>query len=294
MTTFKSQHVAALFALALCGLCPAWGREGHQVVGTIAQNHLSPEARKMVERLLKADPSEDGVVYASLADIANWADLYERGPKHYVNVPRSATSLDPARDCGKGGCVLTAIDDAVRVLEGGAPRIRSASKKASTRTRAQEEVRALAELVHYIGDLHQPLHVSYEDDRGGNSVAAHTYRMNGHSVKTDLHKVWDTLLIQTDMGDDTPAEYAARLDRAITPTEKKAWKVDLDFGTWANESLSITRDIYREVNATQGPMLPINAAYFDAHIEIIRTRLQQAGLRLAAQLNAIAKHVPNN
>lgn len=288
--TMKSRYRSvALLALALCGLCPAWGREGHQIVGSIAENHLSPEARALVKKILQADPAEDGVVYSSLADIANWADQYERGPKHYINVPRSAATVDLARDCAKGGCVLSAIDDAIRVLEGGTPRIRSSSKKPATRTRAQEEARALAELVHYVGDLHQPLHVSYEDDRGGNSVAAHTYKLNGHSVKTDLHKVWDTVLIQADMDGDTPADYAVRLDRGITSAEKKVWKLDLDTGTWANESLAITRDIYREVNAAQSAVLPINTAYFDTHIESIRTRLKQAGLRLAAQLNAIAK-----
>jgi len=130
----------------------AWGADGHKIVALLADAQLTPSARKQVDRLLALEPG------ATLASISTWADEH-RNPAtaawHYVNFPRGDCNYQPERDCPDGKCVVAAIDRQVEVL----------------RTNGDDEKRlnALKYVVHFIGDIHQPLHAGYGDDRGGNS-----------------------------------------------------------------------------------------------------------------------------
>ena len=150
----------------------AWGRIGHHVAAMLAESRLSPAALAAVHSLL--EPGQ------SLADIATWADEQREvpgsGPWHYVNVPLSEPRYDP-KFCQPGGCVVSKVEDFKRVLF--APKVSRADKQ-----------EALKFLVHFIEDLHQPLHVGDTGSRGGNLVQVRFF-----DVGSNLHRVWDSQII---------------------------------------------------------------------------------------------------
>jgi hypothetical protein len=135
-----------------------------------------------------------------------------------------------------------------------------------------EKRTALRFVAHLVGDIHQPLHAGFAQDRGGNSVAV---RFNGR--KENLHSLWDTGLVELEEG--TPAEVAARIEKAITEDERQQWQ----HGTpaeWALESLAIVRaQVYRLPASGE-----ITGSYTERARAVIRTGLAQSGARLASLL----------
>lgn len=167
-----------LVALALAALAPlhtyAFGTEGHQIVAALAEQRLSDHARAEAGKLLALEPG------STLVSISVWADE-TRSPStaawHYVNLPRDADcQYDAARDSPDGQCVVAAIERQRRVLASAAPDV--------------ERLEALKYLVHFVADVHQPLHAGYADDRGGNK-----YQVQAFGRGTNLHAVWDSALI---------------------------------------------------------------------------------------------------
>ena len=215
-------HAAAvLLAFTFVVLQPAdvraWGRDGHFIVGDIATRLLSDAARKAASELL---PGE------SFSDVAVWADDVRRteayrytAPYHYVNLEPGSESFDLERDCPSNGCVVQAILDYSAVLRDGEA---SKSKK-------QE---ALKFIVHFVGDIHQPLHVSPRGDRGGNDIQV---RILGGSA--NLHSVWDSRLIAT--LDKPWKQLADQLYEQIDADEKSSW-AGVDPIVWANESYHLS------------------------------------------------------
>ena len=171
----RSMHVVKQviglgLALTLAGPIPtlAWGKAGHRVVATIATTLLTGEARAQVADLL--DPG------TTLADISTWADEVRpsrpnTAPWHYGNIPGEASGYSAQRDCSRG-CVVSAIERSLRLLQ----------DPSNDRAIRQE---ALKWLVHFVADLHQPLH-AIADERGGNDLIV---QFNGH--QTNLHRFWD-------------------------------------------------------------------------------------------------------
>ena len=144
-----------LVLLVLPSLCHAWGGEGHQLVALIAEDMLTPQARKAVAELLDGANISD-------AEVASWADEIRRerretAPWHYVNISHDATSFDRERDGREGDNVIEAIDRQAKVL--------------ADKTQPREKrVEALKWIVHLVGDVHQPLHCADRNgDKGGNA-----------------------------------------------------------------------------------------------------------------------------
>jgi len=153
----------------------AWGSEGHQVIALIAQSQLTPKARGEVDRLLKLEPG------ATLDSVSTWADEHRNpstAPWHYVNFPRETCVYEQARDCPDGKCVVGAIERQSKIL--------------AFATTDEERLAALKFLVHFVGDVHQPLHAGYLDDKGGN-----TYQLQAFMRGTNLHALWDTVIIRS-------------------------------------------------------------------------------------------------
>jgi hypothetical protein len=136
-----------------------------------------------------------------------------------------------------------------------------------------EKRTALRFIAHLVGDIHQPLHAGFAEDRGGNSVDV---RFNGR--KENLHSLWDTALVELEQG--TPAEIAVRIQAVVTSDDILQWRQ----GTPADcalESLAIVRaQVYRLPASGE-----IGETYTEAARAVIRTRLAQAGVRLAWMLN---------
>jgi hypothetical protein len=253
-----------VLSLSLTASALAWGSEGHRIVGTIASAALTESAAKEVRDLLGDQ---------TIADACTWADEVRDDrtydwikPLHYINVPRGATSVDGRRDAVKEGEIVSAIIRYRGVLK--------------DRSRPKEErLLALRLVMHLVGDIHQPFHVSYKDDKGGNSLTVQSF-----GKKSNMHKVWDTDLIRERLKSVKGgwATLSADLREAITADERRQWGGVTDPVAWANESFAITRTLYRDA---PNPRTGVDQAYFQHFRPVLEQRLQAAGVRLAVLLN---------
>jgi hypothetical protein len=233
-----------------------WYDEGHRLVARLAEARLTPRAAEAVRQLLGGE---------SLADAALWADRVraerpETRPLHYVNIPLGAPAYDPARDCPGGRCIIAAIER---------HRLTLADARASPTARAE----ALRFLAHFIGDLHQPLHVANDDDRGGNDRPV---RFLG--APKNLHEVWDGELMEASGLDE--AAYYVHLRHLTDSLDPSA----LARGTvvdWAMEGHRLAA-LHAYRLAGDGT---IDQAYAEANLPVVDRALAAAGVRLARVLN---------
>jgi hypothetical protein len=266
--------LAALFADV--SPAQAWGRDGHRIVCEIAGRHLSDDARAEVQRLIGHDPQFD-----HFQEICSWADLVRgsshrsTAPWHYTNQQQDDPVVDLV-DCPRGGCILSATNAHAETF---ADRSRS----------DQERLEALKFLAHWLGDLHQPLHVSIVGDRGGNSVPV-VWRGRR---RTNLHRVWDHDILRDYLGETWPSlpaneRWWALADRLAGAPNDAPIYTELDTIGWAQESHDIVRSesfAYYWPDADQ----PVEAddAYYARNRLVVGQRLEQAGLRLAGVLNQL-------
>ncbi|MDD9968202.1 MAG: S1/P1 nuclease [Myxococcales bacterium] len=216
-----------MLCLAQPGTLRAWGDAGHRAVCEVAYHELSPDVRAAVDALLATD---NDPAFHGLANACTWpdrpGDVQGRNrPNHYLNVSREVAHVDGS-ECGSEACLLTAIPRDLERL--GTPGVANA-----------ERLMALKFLGHWVGDLHQPLHVSFADDRGGNLIEVNSNLACG----TVLHGVWDTCIpayAMERMGiRDDGAAFGRSLQGEISSAERQAWTGDLRVEVWADESLSI-------------------------------------------------------
>lgn len=243
--------------------CFSWGAQGHQIIAMIASGDLNERARVAVRDLLGSP---------TLVDVSTWADEITRGPAyewtkplHYINVPRNATQVEHWRDCPNNLCVVAAIENYTGTL---------GNRSAPRRQRTE----ALKFLVHFVGDIHQPLHVSYADDRGGNNVPLRWFG----EPDWNLHSVWDDGLVKRCLGRDRTA-VIRRMRQRISEEQFRLWQNSPEPEAWANESLAITRRLYGELPARG----EAGREYCQQNSGTVEQRLAAAGVRLAALLNSI-------
>jgi hypothetical protein len=259
--------LAIVALLTLSGNAWGWGDHGHKVVCEIAFRLAMPDTRARIRRLIRNDQAFD-----VFSDACTWPDHpRRRASEHFINLPRNAEGLTSDACPLAPKCTLTAIENDVAVL-------------ASTAARPVDKLAALKFLGHWVGDLHQPLHVSFEDDRGGNEITVHG------ECHGKLHGAWDTCLVLKAVGEDL-SEAASSLIDAITPALREQWTVTKP-RDWANETFAITTASgthYCIQNAGSCDLPPgsvtIDAAYVAASTPVIREQLQKAGVRLAHLLD---------
>lgn len=257
-----------LLAALLPGTAFAWGAKGHAVVAEIAERGLSPNAAAQVRGLNFSAPLRD---IASLPD--DWRGDETKGlrpgdtgPLHYSNIPNDQLTFDRARDCREEQCVVAAIEKNIAVLK----------DRNQPRDKRRE---ALIYIVHFMGDLHQPMHAAGGQvrdeatgqmipDRGGNLVKV---RLLG--IETNLHSAWDGLLV--DWGPETVDGYVEHLleyemrGRSVAEIQRGT------LGDWFNEShYAAVNDAYDVGNGTLG------SEYAKRNIGVIYERLLRGGLRL--------------
>lgn len=258
--------VAAFATVVLASPGYAWGQEGHRVIALIAAHQLSPRARAGVAILL-ADDAERG-----MEEISPWADEIRRsrretGPWHYVDIPLSAPAYNAQRDCPLNKCIVVQVEHELNIL---------ANRRLVSPIRAE----ALRFLIHFVGDIHQPLHASDNDDRGGNEVGVY---FGGR--RTNLHSLWDTQLVQH-LGRD-PDSLASSLEQGITADLKNQWSKGGP-SEWATETHSVARQsVYSDILGRGEPGAPIILPpdYASQKALVIRLQLARAGTRLAWVLN---------
>jgi hypothetical protein len=292
--------VAALgIMLALCSVptaAYAWGDEGHEVVGLIATHYLEPAVKTKVNKILSGDTTK--LTPNTHLDIeATWADKFRDSDRnttkvhynethnwHYVDLEISAPDLKaacfgepplngalasngPANDC-----IVDKIDEFTAELKDPA-------------TTDQERLYALQFILHFVGDIHQPLHSSDNNDQGGNAETVKTAKSSGVSPTSgNLHAFWDTQFV-TAQGKSKTA-IASKLIAAITSAKRAQWAKG-SARDWANETFAIAK-----VNA-YGPLpTPTSAhhytlpkSYVTNAKGVVADQLSKAGVRLAFVLN---------
>ena len=268
MKPVLSRRIAAgiFFVALLTNVAPAnglaWGPEGHRIVARIAKGHLTSKSKTAIRSLLPAGTSLDSV--------SNWADRVRpfwplTKEWHYVDIPKGESNYDPERDCKDGNCVIEAIERFKATL---------ADKTEENSLRVQ----ALKFLVHFIGDLHQPLHCADNNDRGGNDV-----KVKFFGESSNLHKVWDSGIIKHTGWTETG--YLRKLNKEISADDiaeyKKGSTVD-----WALESHQLAVDVAYGKKPDDNNLG--DAYYIDAK-PVVDKQLSRAGIRLAAVLNEIFK-----
>ncbi len=308
-------RLAALLPLAGVPLF-GWGCEGHQAIALIARAHLSGAASQAVDRLLGENPIDPSLnrfckdrPADPMADAATWADdiknIEKTGEWHYIDIPLAIARetpdvslwcapvgpLLPGKD--RTGCIVDAISYELAVLK-------------DPWRNASDRARALRYIIHFVGDLHQPLHAEDNADRGGNCTSLAFFSEDRPS---NLHAIWDFKLIEHELALNRQSQprFAAALDERFSQHWAEWGQPKIDVVAWTWESHKIARDT---AYAALNPPIPlervdsqtdcsterdrvaaehiaIGSAYDDAAEPVIEEQLAKAGYRLAALLNQI-------
>jgi hypothetical protein len=309
--------VLAFVIVSLPAPARAWGCEGHQVVALLAEKHLTPHALAMAKKILAEGPidpnlsrycKEGGI--DAMADASTWPDDIrgirpEASPWHYVDIPLGATRREVEKYCDpKESCVTRAITDQLAILR---------SADADPRKRAD----ALRFVIHFVGDLHQPLHAVTNNDEGGNCVPVAFFDAlpklrypQTESYAPNLHGVWDTNILDRATSGKTVDQVAGELDESFRKKIARWQKglPDVDAWAWESHKLAVKNaygklPVHIPVEAAQpvmscaddnhvsARMLKLDERltdpYQESAVPIVRERLAQAGARLALLLNQL-------
>jgi len=316
MTRIRSLFLLLVAAITL-GAAPqawSWGCEGHQTVALIAKAHLTPQALSMVEQILRDNPIDPALqrycpdpALDPMADASTWADDYrnvhtETGGWHFFDIPRGALPANIEQFCDPvHSCVAKALADQIAVLKNPA-------------SAPAERGNALRFVIHFAGDIHQPLHDTTNNDRGANCVPiqffnAKPVESNGN-YKPNLHSVWDTDLIERIANGQTVVQFAAALDKQFQSQEAGWQAAGINFDSWAwdahqlaestaygklNKKIPIEAPVpvttCADDNNIGARMLKlkekIDPNYEAAAAPVIEEQLAKAGIRLAMILNEV-------
>ena len=285
---------AAVLGLAVLPRAQAWGPEGHEIVAEIALRYLTPAARAAVDDVL-------GTYKLGDYDVASWPDII-RGDKEYdkfypnnglwhfvdFNVSQRYDDdfeLKPPKD---GQDIVSQIGRWQKEL----------GKKGLSPARRLD---ALRFLVHFVGDVHQPMHCAYRyGDMGGNMIPVESFRGRHYSFgagtpmpySQSIHSVWDEAMVQELLAGRLPRTVARELRKEIGEGAARNWSTDDPMG-WAVDSYWRARkEAYRWADGTSLPykwtrpgMAMTRDNYIDARLPLVREQLQKGGVRLAHALN---------
>ncbi|MBT3711091.1 MAG: hypothetical protein HOG19_16735 [Gammaproteobacteria bacterium] len=264
---------AVLLILSPVDKASAWGADGHRLICAMAEAKLTPEAKSMLFETLRLGKFLDNNADEDFPEACLWPDKarhtthkgsYE---EHFINVPKSEDSVDLARDCAALNCVATAIQRNLVYLSRDAQGKREKARKAA----------ALRFLAHFVGDLHQPLHVGNGEDWGGNKI-----KVNWYGKKANLHGIWDyEILKKAGITYPDSLEYL----QEIKPEDSAS-----DVLAWIRTSFRLARDnAYKD---TEGNLIAsgdtLGDAYFERAKPIVMSQISLSSSRLAYLLNELA------
>jgi len=268
IVTSLAKLLLTAVSLMMASSAYSWGSLGHQVVCDIAWRASSPS----VQRELSAASKRMG--YKTFADSCTWADKIKSQPRydslkslHYMNLDHRDSDVRSATCVSRQPpeCVLPAIQYYLGEVK-------------NTALNQKERDKALLLLGHFVADIHQPLHVSYKDDRGG------TRKMVIYQGKLmNLHRLWDTQLLYCQGINGKRLTWRRLGAELFNRPQFSLEKVQLPTIEWAQESFEITQAIYREVNSNKDSQ-SLASDYCERHHPIVLSRLQLAGSRLTALL----------
>lgn len=246
----------SFFFLLFISFCPdafSWGFIGHKIVAKIAEGELLPETQQEIAKLI---PKQTLVDICTWADqVRNTAEYKHTAPWHYASIADDENYEDSEHH--PGGDVVVAITNQVSILK---------NKKGPLNQR----IEALKYLTHFVGDIHQPLHVGRSQDHGGNSI-----KLSYQGKETNLHALWDSAFIEEQAM--TVEQFAQSL-KSLENKEDNS-KMDIPLPEIIKEDMSYRNDIYSFSDDT------ISKAYAQKATDIVKTRLYLGGKRLGAILN---------
>lgn len=261
--------LTVLLAIALGGVhAGAWLVDGHSAVATIAKARLTPAAKAAADALLGSDTMESVSLWAD--SVASTTHQHS-GRWHYVNTPFDATGYDASRDCvlkERGDCAIAAIPRLEQTL---------ADRTASTESRRE----ALMFLIHFIGDLHNPLHAiqrnDHDQDRGPGGIGIQV-EIAGRA--SSLHGAWDARIIEN--SGKRARDLVLAAEQWLTGRDERQVALDPPV-VWAAESFQIGKTlVYPQAEDGRLTLVERTAA-----LAVIEERLALAGVRLAASLNRV-------
>ena len=295
-------RIVVLFfaALLTAQFASAWGHEGHRVIARIAARNLNQTARKKLAVILGTN---DAGLEAAMVAAATWPDEIDRNktgtqPWHFIDVPITAP-FTVVGLCPNHNCVLDRITEMQTRLATNAKGFTLVAPPSPPRPMTSQEV---AFLIHFIGDVHQPLHAATDGDRGGNCVGlTHPLTHADGTMTTELHAVWDVdevLAVGSALGSEN-AIATALFQRfkngasvpQLTPTD------------WAQEANDLAKsDIYQKLHlpnhtappgqcATGIAKVNIGQPYLTGNVADVETQIMRAGIRLSNVLNQICAGV---
>jgi len=291
--------VTAVSAAFAPSVCLGFGDEGHQIVGDIAYYELTTRTRAAVLGILQND---DDPKYRRLYGATVWADDIKDKDHpqhnefrwarrlHYVNLPEDRHNYVESEDCKTKydcpddlpcphlECVVAAIEFYVDVLK-------------NDHSSSEQKLIALKFIVHFVGDIHQPLHAGLRSDTGGGSIEVRFF-----NTDTNLHSVWDSGLIRREIKSegwnyqDGWKKLSDELRGTITDEQRALWKSELDPREWAKESAILAQSV-AYANPTEHRRLRDNdllrTQYYDKSLPVVEECLKRGGVRLGALLNSI-------
>ena len=263
-----------------------WGQNGHRIVAQICYNNLNGNSKKEVNKILDDE---------YLAQIATWPDFIRSEkswdfskPWHFITIDPNKTVeqvIEEAAKDPKINNVYEAIDLMTSILKNDPASIKilqdSVSKNKAKLLNNSIKATALAFLVHFIGDVHQPMHVGKNNDFGGNKISVLFF-----SKKTNLHSVWDSGIIEQEGLSFT--DLSIFIEKHTAPNKNKWQKAKMI--DWVKESVNKREKIYNTLydNTDRSTGLPsLSYDYQHDFIETVEDRLGAAGYRAAKILNTI-------
>jgi len=251
--------ILLLLVLVIPQVSFGWGKTGHRVVGEIAESHLTDLAKLHLRKIMG---------HEKLPEASVWPDRIKSDPKlrsqynhwHYLNALKGKNVSQ--RKVQPKGDILSAIDHYSKILK-------------DSKSPKMDKLHAVRFLTHFIGDLHQPLHTGYPDDKGGNDILVKWF-----GKETTLHNVWDESMIQLEELSYT--EYATKLNHP-SKHDIKTWQATASI-IWAQESRDYVQEVYK---FEQKKYWEYDYTY--QHLPFLNKRLLMAGVRLAGLFNQLLK-----
>lgn len=285
-----------LVVLLLPNSVLAYSGFGHMLICEIAYREIQLETRDTLDSFVSAHGE-----YSTFNEACKYADRFPRKfpESHYANFARGVQTIESNRCEMSDECIFTGIDREIATLSN----INSSN---------EEKGEAAILLGHWLGDLHQPLHISFKDDRGGNLVLK-----SGVCSAGSLHAVWDKCIVEREVApkyglkEGLGYSESGRINRAVTRLEKSISDDDRidwisgDWFEWANESLQITLHPkvgycvrkrhecwYDEGNkklheSDEPKVIQMTDSYLKLWAPVVEQRIKKAGVRLAHILDQL-------
>ena len=240
----------------------AWWDTGHKMVCDQAYELLTPTAVKAVDPLIEE--------HGSFGIACLWADWIKGERKdtrswHYINLPDAEQNTYKAK-CPENGCLIASFHEQVDIL-----------MDESRSFREREE--ALWFVGHFVGDIHQPMHVGFPEDRGGNNHKL-TFSNGG---KTNMHSVWDGQIIEH-------MELLYGQDYLLLKVTKKINELldnnhSQEIESWAQESRNLA--MQPSVGYRNNVLKVVTDKYMESHFDIVQERIALGAIRLSQTLNRL-------